>query len=187
MDSLEQDVRRITSTLVSKQKELDSVLALSREVVRDAAESITLIHNGKVVQARRRIAASGKKVGALKGAKDYGYIAVQALQEYAEARIMLGIKTTGKIPSVKEIGVPFDSYILGLLDTVGELKREVIDALRENNVSAAERYLVNMKRIYDSTRSMRFAEAVIRGFRKKQDTARIQIESAASELLRFAK
>ena len=42
-----------------------------------------------------------------------------------------------------------------------------------------------MKQIYDGTRKLRFAEAVLSGFRKKQDVARIQIENAGSEILSF--
>ena len=42
-----------------------------------------------------------------------------------------------------------------------------------------------MKLIYDSTRSLRFAEAIMSGFRRKQDTGRIQLEGAGSELLSY--
>lgn len=44
-----------------------------------------------------------------------------------------------------------------------------------------------MRMIFDGTRSIRFAEAVLNGFRRKQDVARIQIESAGSEILSFKK
>jgi len=42
-----------------------------------------------------------------------------------------------------------------------------------------------MKGIYDSTRSMRFANSLVPDFRHKQDTARIQLENAGSEILAF--
>jgi predicted translin family RNA/ssDNA-binding protein len=38
--------------------------------------------------------------------------------------------------------------------------------------------------IYDSTLHLRFANAVLPDFRRKQDSARIQVENTASEILR---
>ena len=77
------------------------------------------------------------------------------------------------------------AYLLGMMDLVGELKREAVDAIRERRIADAESYYGFMKGIYDSTRALRFASALVPDFRRKQDTARIQIESAAGELAAF--
>ncbi len=71
------------------------------------------------------------------------------------------------------------------MDVMGELKREILEELRRGNLKKAENYFNKMRLIYDDTRSLRFAEAVLNGFRRKQDTARIQVESAGSEILSF--
>jgi translin len=71
------------------------------------------------------------------------------------------------------------------MDVMGELKREILEELRKENYKRADAHFEKMKLIYDTTRSLRFAEAVLAGFRRKQDTARIQLENAGSELLSF--
>ena len=91
----------------------------------------------------------------------------------------------GTILRVSEVGVSEDAYILGLLDVVGELKREIFEALRVREIDLANKFFDNMKHIYDTTRSLRFAEATLQGLRKKQDVARIQIENAGNEILYF--
>ena len=104
-------------------------------------------------------------------------------QEYAEAAVFSGIKTKESVPSIKEIDVDPEPYLLGLMDVMGELKREILEELRNGNTKKAEFYFGKMRLIYDSTRSLRFAEAIITGFRRKQDVARIQLEGAGSEML----
>jgi len=56
-------------------------------------------------------------------------------------------------------------------------------SLRKGNNKLASSYYELMKDIYDSTLHIRFANSILPSFRKKQDVARIQLESLASELL----
>ena len=118
---------------------------------------------------------------------EFSYNTKQAYQEYAEAKIFFEIKKKGSVPSYSAVGVSQESYLMGLMDVMGELKREILESLRENKVKEAEEYFDKMRAIFDGTRSIRFAEAVLNGFRRKQDVARIQIESAGSEILSFKK
>ena len=65
---------------------------------------------------------------------------------------------------------------MGMMDVFGELKREIIGSLSEGDVKSARSYYSLMVEMFDATRSIRFAEAVLQGFRRKQDVARIQME-----------
>lgn len=186
MDDLDADVESIAVHLTKKQKDFDEVMNLVRDIVRGSAQTITMLHNNDAKNAAKTIKSAEKMLADLKKFDvDFGYHAKQAYQEYAEAKIFLEIKTNKEIPSYKKVGVDQESYLMGLMDVMGELKREILEALRENKVSEAEEYFNDMKAIYDGTRSIRFAEAVLNGFRRKQDVARIQLESAGSELLSF--
>jgi translin len=186
MGSLDSDIKIISKNLVKKQKDFDSVMTTIRDVVRESASTITMLHNDKVSDATKSLNAAAKMVGSLKKFDaTFGYQAKQAYQEYAEAKIFFEIKNGNSIPSYKKIGVDQESYLMGLMDVMGELKREILESLRENRVKEADSYFKSMRNIYDSTRSIRFAEAVLNGFRRKQDVARIQVESAGSELLSF--
>ncbi len=183
-DTLESDITGITTHVLEKQKALDEVMVLSRGVIMDSGRAITMLHTGREAEARAVIAGVMKRVERLKrhdGA--FRYASLQAYQEYAEAAIFYGIKKRGSIPGAKAVGVDEDAYLLGLMDVVGELKREVLEALGNDSSKEAGLYFEMMKRIYDGTRGLKFAEAVLHGFRKKQDVARIQLESAGSELL----
>lgn len=186
MSGLDADIKLISNNLTKKQKDFDNVMTLIRDIVRDSAQSITMLHNNDAKVAAKTLNETGTKVKELKKFDAvFGYHAKQAYQEYAEAKIFFEIKKGSEIPSFAKIGVDQESYLMGLMDVMGELKREILETLRENKVKEAEGYFKKMKTIYDSTRSVRFAEAVLNGFRRKQDVARIQLESAGSELLSF--
>lgn len=186
MAELDSDIKLISDALTKKQKDFDNVMTLIRDIVRDAAQAITMLHNDNAAGSRKILNDAEKLVKNLnKFDSVFGYHAKQAYQEYAEAKIFFEIKENNRIPSFSKIGVDQESYIMGLMDVMGELKREILEALRDNKVEEAEEYFKKMRTIYDGTRSIRFAEAVLNGFRRKQDVARIQVESAGSELLSF--
>ncbi|MDE1832939.1 MAG: hypothetical protein KGH58_00800 [Candidatus Micrarchaeota archaeon] len=188
MSNLDGDISRISAHLADKQKRFDAVMDSSREMIREAGQIITLLHNNRAAEAKKRMAQLKKAVMATRKIDDnFRYHTLQAYQEYVEAACFFSIKTKGSIPRLSELGVDNEAYILGLMDCVGELKREVFESLNAGDTKSANGYFDFMKLIYDSTRSIRFAEVVLGGFRKKQDVARIQIESAGSEILSFKK
>ncbi len=184
MNGIGSDISSISDRLAKKQKNFDNVMDVSRDMIRLAGESITLLHNNEKASALKKINEIAAKAKVMqKMDSDFRYHSLQAYQEYAEALCFYWVKTKGRLPRLSESKVPYEAYLMGLMDTVGELKREVLESLRHNDIKSAELYLEFMKSIYDSTRSIRFAEAVLNGFRKKQDVARIQIEGAGSEIL----
>ncbi|MCL4363318.1 hypothetical protein M1439_02625 [Candidatus Marsarchaeota archaeon] len=186
MDGLAEDIENVGSHLVKKQENFDKVAKLSRDIIRNSGKMITMLHNGKIADASQIGSQLHDEIIELKRI-DAGmeYYSLQAYQEYAEAMIFSSIKNDGAILRMQDTGVSEDAYILGLLDVVGELKREIFEALRERKIDLANKFFDKMKDIYDTTRSLRFAEATLQGLRKKQDVARIQIENAGNEILYF--
>ena len=183
---LDDEVKRIKSNLEKKQEVFEQVMALSRRIVASSAQAITMLHNNGMQEAAGEIKQIQKNVAALQSIdSQFKYYTIQAYQEYVEASTLMQIKKDGTIPTQKSLGMDDDAYLLGMMDVVGELKREILESLRKYDTKIADKYFDLMTQIYDSTRSLRFAESIMAGFRKKQDTARIQIENAGSEILMF--
>lgn len=181
-----ENIERIHSALDRKQESMDVILRESREIIRLSSKAVTLMHAGDIAGAKAIVEGLDERKEALfRSASEsgMGFYSVQPLQEYAEARILLGIINGGRIMLEDEVGVPREPYILGLMDVVGELKREILEALSNDRRDDAKKFLASMKEIYDSTRGMRFSDSVLPGFRRKQDVARAQIESAWSDIL----
>jgi len=66
-----------------------------------------------------------KEIKALsKVEKGFEYYSMQAHQEYVEAIALYNILGKHSIPSKKELNEETAPYILGLMDLIGEIKRE---------------------------------------------------------------
>jgi translin len=173
--------------LTLKQKTFDQVMDRSRELIRLSGVIITKLHNNDVAGATKGLDQAEAFSKELSKYKDFDYNTKQSQQEYSEAKIFFTIKTAGRIPALKQVGVDGEAYLMGMMDVFGELKREIIGSLSEGDVKSARSYYSIMVEMFDATRSIRFAEAVLNGFRRKQDVARIQMEGSSSELLAFSK
>lgn len=180
------DVENIEKHLIVLQERKDRVMEASRDVVRMSGKAITLMHAQKLAEAGAGMKKLKLRVEGLKRLeKGFEYNSMQAHQEYVEALAFYVVLKEHRLVSLRETRVAEIAYLLGIMDLVGELKREAVDAIRERRIEAADMYYEFMKSIYDSTRAMRFASALVPDFRRKQDTARIQIEGVATELAAF--
>ena len=104
-----------------------------------------------------------------------------AYEEYSEASILLWLQTNRDFPKPGDIGVPITSYLLGLGDVPGELRRQALDALREGEFDTAENRLKSMEEIYLGLATMEEAP-LLKGLRRKIDIARGVTERTRREI-----
>ncbi|MFH1393780.1 MAG: hypothetical protein ABII71_03040 [Candidatus Micrarchaeota archaeon] len=175
----------IEKKLSAKEEKLDKVLASNRQVVRHCSNAIKALHAHNMKDAKAHITDAEALLSEIRAYEDdFPSQINHVLQEYAEARIVLLAVEGKKIPSYAQLKVGEISYLNGLLDSVGELKREMYECLRHRKKEEAEQYFEMMEAIYDALLSLRFSNAILPEFRRKQDVARMQIEQARGELLR---
>lgn len=184
-NGLKKSVAEANSALRKRERAQDRLVALSREIVRSCAVAIKSLHG----KERKAAEAGARDAGALvaqarKADKGLEHVAMQAYQEYAEVRALLAAVSGEEIPSARELRIPFEAYISGLMDCVGELRREMLEELKRGDRRAASARFEAMNAIYEEALPLRFSNSILPGFRKKQDVARIQLDNARSELLR---
>ena len=174
----------IVRELEKRDKEQDRILGSVREIVRHCATGIKMLHAGEIASAKKEIAAARKKISPFSKTKQFEYLLEQPYQEIAEAQLLLAAVEKRALPGWKELGMPFEPYLLGLCDFVGELRREMLECLKRGDKKQAARYFEMMSGIYDELSPIRFSNSLLPNFRKKQDVARSQVEQARSELVR---
>ncbi len=182
---MEIGIDKIQKRLSEKEQMLDSVLLDGRKTVRACSNAIKAMHGHDIETAKRYLAEAEEGIKKMAPHQEHFPSQVNhSMQEYAEALIVLSAIESKKIPAfddLKEVAeVP---YLLALLDAIGELKREMYGALRKGNRGDAEAYFKMMEDLYDELLPLRFSNAILPEFRRKQDVARIQIEHARGELL----
>ncbi|MCK4435296.1 haloacid dehalogenase, partial [Candidatus Bathyarchaeota archaeon] len=78
--------------------------------------------------------------------------------------------------------VPSVSYLLGLADVVGELRRRALDSIRRGDIEIAAGSLENMELIYDEFILMYESMRVVSELRRKLDIARRIIEATRGDV-----
>ena len=160
----------------------DDLYDAMRKATRLSKQAIFLTHKGEFKNAKNQLKEAEKlftkldEVPVVHQKLVYAGIVDSAYQEFAEAHIFLNRVTRGKFISHERINVPSFSYLLGLADVVGELRRRALDSLREGKVKDAERSLETMELIYSELMVLDEAMHSVSELRRKLDIARRIIE-----------
>ena len=109
------------------------------------------------------------------GVKFQKYI-ITPEQEFVEAHSFLAIVENKDIPSLKSLKVSEESYILGLLDCIGELKRFVLDNIRNDQLKKAEMIFNVMENLYQALYPFAMYDKIVKETRRKLDVNRILVE-----------
>ena len=101
-------------------------------------------------------------------------------QEFVEAACLIAIVEHKEIPTDKKLSVMPESYVLGLLDCVGELKRQVFDKIRIDKIDEAVRIFEIMENLYLHLYTFSMYDKVVKEARRKIDVNRILVEDVRS-------
>jgi translin len=82
----------------------------------------------------------------------------------------------------EELGVQDATYLNGLAEVVGELRRRTLDILRSGYSEEAERLLGHMDDIYAVLVTMDYPDAITNGLRRQTDLARGIIEKTRGDV-----
>lgn len=184
MTRIDLGIDGIEKIFMAREGELDRVMAKNREIVRACSNTIKAVHGKDMKEAKKSLQVAADELEKIRS--EAGAFPEQLnhiLQEYVEAQVVISAVEKKKIPSYSELNVGPVPYLNGLLDAIGELKREMYEALRHAKKKEAEAYFQMMEDIYDALLPLRFSNAILPEFRRKQDVGRIQIEQARGELL----
>jgi len=174
----------IIPILEKKESEQVEILHLKRSLVRDCSKAIKQIHHGKIEEAEVLINKVGEALGTMEDL-DHDFLkhVSHVEQEYVEAMLLLNLVKNEPLMTYQELKVGYLSYLTGMMDLVGELKRLMLNQLRKDLYAEAEQTFTAMEDLYESTEPIQFSNSLLPGFRVKQDAARRQVERARSEIV----
>jgi len=86
------------------------------------------------------------------------------------------------LPTPDELGIDSAAYLNGLGEAVGELRRYLLDSMRQGDLSRGEELLSAMDDIYNVLVTMDFPDAITGGLRRTTDIVRGILEKTRSDL-----
>jgi len=187
-DQLEPIMERVRAVFVDKHEARERALPLCRETVRHSANAIRAVHRADFAQAEELI---GRARGLLADAKGHlrdhqdiyhaGFVH-DAQKEYAEASATYAVIAGQPLPTPEGLAIELPAYLNGLGETVGELRRHLLDRLRSGDVDHCEGILAAMDDIYSVLVTMDYPDAMTGGLRRTTDAVRGILERTRGDL-----
>ena len=185
MDNLDEIAADLEAYLDEKDRVREDMLRRSREILKLSARTIAAMHRGAFVDGDvLRINDMAKELRKdLQDHKDIWHSGAleNALQEAAEAAIVHSMLKGERLPHPDDLSVTIPAYLLGLCDSVGELRRFTLTALKDGRNEDAERNLVSMDRIYETVSQYHYPKAIV-PVKVKQDQIRGIIERTRGDV-----
>src|SRR4030042_731855 len=187
-ENLDAIADRIRAVFTAQDAARERILPLCREVIRYSSTAIRALHRQEMDEAQkllkeaRRLLNEADKAIADGGELIRAGFMIDAQKEYAEGCITLALVNGKQPPAPEELGVGPATYLHGLAEAVGELRRYMLDSLRKGNLSRGEELLSAMDDIYNILVTMDFPDAITGGLRHTTDRVRGILEKTRSDL-----
>ena len=188
MQKLEKIAEQIRQTFDTLTVARDQALTHARALTRACALSIRAVHRDETEVMQTHLDEARQLANALRtGLADFpalyfaGYTQ-DSLKEFAEASITCALIRHESLPTPEELSLPSNTYLNGLAESVGEMRRRCLDMLRQDNSAEAERLLGHMDDIYSILVTMDYPDAITNGLRRQTDIIRAIIERTRGDV-----
>jgi translin len=178
LKNVKSSLDKISKSLANVQDNREFLLRNTREIVILCSKSIISVHKGDLKTAKKNLkqAETLLKKYKKKAEFDLRRYLITPEQEYVEAACLIAVVERKEIPSDVKLKVMSESYVLGLLDCIGELKRMVFDKIRVGDIKEALRIFEIMENLYLHLYPFSMYDKVVKEARRKIDVDRILVD-----------
>ncbi len=188
MENLSILAEKVHQVFETRTRMRDEALAQARQLTRHCAHAIRAIHRSEQELAQQHLEEARTLVEGLKAALAgfpelfYAGYTQDAIKEYAEASLTCALILDKELPMPEDLGVEYATYLNGMAETVGELRRRCLDILRHGYSEEAERLLTWMDEIYALMVTLDYPDAVTNGLRRLTDLMRGIVERTRGDM-----
>jgi len=188
MYKLEAIAERIRQNFDVRTSKRDEALKQARQLTRACSLAIRAVHRDDKEAMDANLAEAQTLADILrKDLKNHpelffaGYTQ-DSLKEFVEAQVTCALIQNHPLQTPEELGVEDATYLNGLAEVVGELRRRTLDILRSGYSAEAERLLGIMDEIYSVLVTIDYPDAITNGLRRQTDLARGIIEKTRGDV-----
>lgn len=184
LDIIVENIRKVLNT---RDTVREKVLPLTREVIHYCSITIRAVHRHEFDKAAGLLKTAGDLLNQAKlatiGCEEIagaGYLK-DAEKEYSEASTLIAMVGGSNLPGPDQLDVDPAAYLNGLGEAVGELRRYLLDSIRNGDLSRCEELLGAMDDIYGVLVAIDFPDAITGGLRRTTDMVRGVLEKTRSD------
>lgn len=178
----------VRSELDGKFKARELALANCRQIIQGSSKAIRALHRNEADTADELIrevrALIDEVEGPLAEHQDIYHAGFfyDAVKEYAEAELTAAMLLDRPVPMPSQLRLHAVPYLKGLGEAVGEMRRRMLDQLRDAELEAAERTFAKMEEIIGLLTALDYPDGMTSGLRRTTDVARSLIERSRADL-----
>ncbi|MFN2525230.1 MAG: haloacid dehalogenase [Actinomycetota bacterium] len=160
----------------------ESALSSSRSAIRACGNAIRALHRYEFDAVTKLLDEAEAELDRARKALErhpdmlYAGFVHDAEKEFAEARITSALVHDEDLPTVDELRVSAQAYLKGMAESIGELRRHILDLMRHGELDRCEKLLGSMDDMYYVLVSMDYPDGITYGLRRLTDIARSIIE-----------
>jgi len=188
MHKLESIAEQIRRTFDARTSARDQALAQARQLTRACSLAIRAVHRDEADTMKSYLEEAHQLADTLRSSLTnfpdlfYAGYTQDALKEFVEANVTCALIKNEPLLIPEDLGVEPFTYLNGLAEVVGELRRRTLDILRHGYSTEAERLLGYMDEIYSVLVTMDYPDAITNGLRRQTDLARGIIEKTRGDI-----
>lgn len=188
MHKLEDIAERIRQNFDVRTAKRDDALKQARQLTRACSLSIRAVHRDDKEAMDANLAEAQSLADKLRDELRefpdlyYAGYTQDSLKEFVEANVTCALIQNQRIQTPEELGVQDATYLNGLAEVIGELRRRTLDILRSGYSQEAERLLGHMDEIYSVLVTIDYPDAITNGLRRQTDLVRGIIEKTRGEV-----
>lgn len=188
MYKLENIADRIRQNFDIRTAKRDEALKLARQLTRACSLSIRAVHRDDKEAMETNLAEAQSLAdnlrNELKGYPDLFYAGYtqDSLKEFVEANVTCALIQNQALQTPEQLGVEDATYLNGLAEVIGELRRRTLDILRSGYSQESERLLGHMDEIYSVLVTIDYPDAITNGLRRQTDLVRGIIEKTRGDV-----
>lgn len=181
-------VEPVLAELAAVHAAREASLGACRRAIRYAGSAVRAVHTRQADRARSLLAQSEEAVREAQAALGpfpaiaYAGFLQDAEKEMAEAALVGALVDGAELPTWSGLSIGLAPWLNGLCEAASELRRQVLDRLREGDEARAEVLLGAMDGVYELVMGIDFPDALTGGLRRSADALRAVLERTRSDL-----
>lgn len=187
---MESKTEKILDFLDSQEDVREELLNISRKSIRKSSSAISAFHRDDLEEYENKIDKIRKDVEGLNDlvekaphfSRHGSYIA--AHREFSEAVLLKTLVNGGDFPDPDDLNVSYRGFAQAMAEVIGELRRHVLNLLRDDDLDDAREIHERMERVFDQLEQFDYPDSILSGMRHRRDSARKGLEKTRADITR---
>lgn len=181
-------IAAIDTDLAEANRARETALPACRRTIRSAGSSIRAVHRLDVggaatiaADAEASLREAQRVLAPFPAVAGAGFLH-DAEKEYVEARAVAALVAGIPLPTHADLAVSPTAWMRGVAEAASELRRHLLDRLREGQLERGESLLAAMDDVYDALVVVDYPDALTNGLRRTLDALRAVLERSRGDV-----